>query len=48
MRLSANQISKLNNEINEFKNRMESNVQESETYRRKIQNLTSENNNLGE
>ena len=48
LRLSANQISKLNNEVNEYKNRLDSNVEESETYRKKIQKLSSENNNLGE
>ena len=48
LRLSANQISKLSNEINEYRSRMDINNQESETYRRKIQNLVSENTNLGD
>lgn len=48
LRLSANQISKLNSEINEYRSRMDANVHESETYKRKIHSLTSENTNLGE
>ena len=41
LRLSANQISKLNNELNDFRGRLEVGNQESETYRMKIQKLTS-------
>lgn len=45
LRLSANQISKLNNELNEYKSR---NNQESETYKMKIQKLMAENTSLGD
>lgn len=48
LRLSANQIAKLNQEINEFRNQANANNQESETYKRKIQNLINENTNLGD
>ena len=48
LRLSANQIAKLTNELNEYKNKMENNNEESETYRRKIQKLTGENTNLAD
>ena len=48
LRLSANQIAKLSNELNEYKNKMENNNEESETYRRKIQKLTGENTNLAD
>jgi peptidoglycan hydrolase CwlO-like protein len=41
LRLSANQISKLNNELNDFRGRLEVGNQESETYRMKIHKLTS-------
>ena len=39
LRLSANQISKLNNELGEYKSRVTANNQESETYKQKIQKL---------
>lgn len=45
LRLSANQISKLNNELNEYKTR---NNQESETYKQKIQKLMAENTSMGD
>lgn len=45
LRLSANQISKLNNELNDYKSR---NNQESETYKMKIQKLMAENTSLGD
>ena len=48
LRLSSNQNQKLYEEINEYKVRITSNNQESETYRQKIQKLMSENNNLSE
>ena len=48
LRLSANQINKLTNEINEYRMRMESAGEESDVYKKKIQKLTSENTNLGE
>ena len=48
LRLSANQISKLGNELNEYKTRVATNNQESETYKLKIQKLMAENNSLGD
>lgn len=45
LRLSANQISKLNNELNDYKSR---NNQESETYKMKLQKLMAENTSLGD
>ena len=48
IRLSANQMSKLNAELNEYKNRITANNQESETYRQRIQKLVSENTSLGD
>jgi len=48
LRLSANQMQKLNMEINEYKTRINSNNQESETFRQKIQKLMNENTSLGE
>ena len=48
LRLSANQISKLNGELNDFRVRIEANNSESETYRQRIQKLMSENTSLGE
>ena len=46
--MSANQINKLNNELNDYRGRFEASNEETETYRRKIQKLTSENTNLGD
>lgn len=48
LRLSANQISKLNNELNDYKGKLASNNQESETYRQKLQKLMAENTSLGD
>ena len=48
LRLSANQIAKLTNELNEYKNKLENNTEESETYRKKIQKLAGENTNLAD
>ena len=48
LRLSANQISKLNNELGEYKNRLSANNQESETYRQKINKLMNENSSLND
>ena len=48
LRLSANTIAKLNNEINDYKGRLTQNNQESETYRQKIQKLMQENTSLGD
>jgi chromosome segregation ATPase len=48
LRLSANQISKLNSELNDYKNRVSVNNQESETYKLKIQKLMAENSSMGD
>ena len=48
LRLSANQISKLNSELNDYKNRVSVNNQESETYKLKIQKLMTENSSMGD
>ena len=48
LRLSANQISKLNSELNDYKGKLASNNQESETYRQKLQKLMAENTSLGD
>ena len=48
LRLSANQIAKLNGELSDYRVRIESNNSESETYRQRIQKLMSENNSLGD
>ena len=48
LRLSADQISKLNNELNDYKNRVSVNNQESETYKSKIQKLMAENSSMGD
>ena len=39
-------MSKLNAELSEYKNRIDVNNQENETYRQRIQKLSSENNSL--
>lgn len=41
-------MSKLNAELNEYKNRINANNEESNTYRQKIQKLVSENTSLNE
>ena len=48
LRLSANQIAKLNSELGEYKTRVSANNQESETYKQKIQKLLAENTSLGD
>lgn len=48
LRLSANQMSKLNAELNEYKSRIDVNNQENETYRARIQKMMSENSSLSE
>jgi chromosome segregation ATPase len=48
LRLSANQMSKLNAELNEYKGRINANNQESDTYKQRIQKLISENSSLGD
>ncbi len=41
-------MNKLNAELNEYRNKISSNNQESETYKQRIQKLISENSSLGE
>ena len=48
LRLSANQISKLNTELADYRNRVEVNTEESETYKKRIQKLSMENTSLGD
>lgn len=48
LRLSAGQMSKLNAELNDYKQRIASNDQENTTYRQKIQKLMGENTSLNE
>jgi peptidoglycan hydrolase CwlO-like protein len=48
LRLSANQISKLSGELNDYKGRLASNNQEGELYKQKIQKLMAENTSLGD
>ena len=48
LRLSANQQQKLAKELNEYRSQVTANNEVSETYKLKIQKLTSENTNLGE
>ena len=48
LRLSANQISKLTNEMNDYRSQLQVGNEESETYRRKIQKLAQENTTLAD
>lgn len=48
MRLSSAQLSKLNAELSEYRNKMESNNHESELLKQRIQKLLSENTNLAD
>jgi uncharacterized coiled-coil DUF342 family protein len=48
LRLSSATQAKLARELNEYKERISSNNQESETYKLRIQKLMAENNSLGE
>jgi chromosome segregation ATPase len=48
LRLSANQMNKLNAELNEYKNRITANNQENDLFKQKIQKLISENSSLNE
>jgi uncharacterized coiled-coil DUF342 family protein len=48
LRLSANQQQKLVKEINDFKNQISMNNQESDTYRQKMQKLMTENAGLSD
>ena len=46
LRLSANQNAKIVQELNEYKNRIAANDQESNLLKQKINNLVKENQNL--
>lgn len=48
LRLSAQQTSKLTNELNDFRNRLGQSSQESETYKQRLQKLIGENTALGD
>ena len=48
LRLSANQISKLNSELNDYRVKIESNNSESESYKQRIHKLMSENTSLSD
>jgi chromosome segregation ATPase len=48
LRLSAATQAKLKAELDQFRNQMAQNNQESDTYKQKIQKLLSENNQLGD
>jgi len=48
LRLSANQMSKLNAELNDYKSRINANNADSENYRQRMQKLMGENSSLTE
>jgi uncharacterized coiled-coil DUF342 family protein len=48
LRLSAATQAKLKAELDQYRNQMAQNNQESDTYKQKIQKLLSENNSLGD
>jgi|JI61114BRNA_FD_contig_101_674587_length_2254_multi_1_in_0_out_0_4 vacuolar-type H+-ATPase subunit D/Vma8 len=48
LRLSAATQAKLKAELDQFRNQIDSNNRESDTYKQKIQKLLSENNALGD
>lgn len=48
LRLSSAQLTKMGSEVNELKSRLGSTVQETETYRQRIQKLLSENSSLND
>lgn len=48
LRLSAGQMTKLNAELNEYRNRIAANNSENDTYKQRIQKLIGENNSLNE
>lgn len=48
LRLSSAQLNKMGSEVNELKTRLGSTVQETETYRQRIQKLLSENSSLND
>jgi uncharacterized coiled-coil DUF342 family protein len=48
LRLSSAQLSKVNAELNDYKNRLGNTSQESDSYKQRIQKLLSENTGLNE
>lgn len=48
LRLSANQMKKLTTELNDYKNRIAANDQESNTLKQKMQKIIGENTALGD
>ena len=46
LRLSANQIAKLNSELSEYRVKIEANNSESESYKQRMQKLMNENTSL--
>jgi len=48
LRLSAGQMSKLNAELSEYRNRISANNQENDTYKQRVQKLLSENTSLND
>lgn len=48
IRLSAQQFSKVNNELSDVKNRLGTSTQEQEAYKQRIQKLLAENQGLGQ
>lgn len=48
LRLSSAQLNKIGSEVSELKSRLGSTVQETETYRQRIQKLLSENSTLND
>ena len=48
LRLSAGQMSKLNAELSEYRNRINANNQETDTYKQRIQKLLAENSGLND
>lgn len=48
LRLSTQQQSRMSSELNDYKLRLNTNNQESETYKQRIAKLQSENNSMGE
>ena len=48
LRLSANQISKLSGELNDYKSRISSNDQENDALKKRMQKLLQENSGLAE
>ena len=48
LRLSTQQQGRLNHDLNDYRNKLDLNIQESDTFKQRISKLLSENSNLGE